>query len=186
MRFRFLLIYFPVLFFAGCKEQRQLAVKDSLPNSDNILFPMRKPEFPGQAGAGIRFQVALKQSTASGLYEFNAVLVSDRVDSTYFLTSTCEGELYSLRCKERQLALVPRVSCNASYPKLVVIPPQGSYSFVAAFQKPEKSDSLILGFDFHELARSDLQLVDSFSLGEIHNRPSSRQTIIWAKPVSLH
>ena len=127
----------------------------------------------------VRFDISARRiNTFAETIEINATLSNNNIDTIYFLTSTCEGEQYSLRYDTAKYILTPFMNCNASYPKLQKISPKGQYNFLAHFHFNGKETKIKLGFDFYPIAKSiDLSKI---ALGDIHNRPTKDQNILWA------
>lgn len=113
--------------------------------------------------------------------EIKASLFNDNIDTVYFLSSTCEGEQYSLHYDTAKFELTPFLNCNASYPIIIKIAPKGQHNFQAHFRLRSQETKIYLGFDFYSVDRS-FKLPDKH-LGDINifNRPKEMQTIIWAE-----
>jgi hypothetical protein len=134
-----------------------------------------------KAKENIRFDFsAVRINTFHETIEIKASLFNDNIDTVYFLSSTCEGEQYSLRFDTAKFVLTPFKNCNASFPRLMKIAPKGQYDFQAHFNCSSKEAKVKLGFDFYSVDKSfDLK---NKNLGDINifNRPKDKQTIIWA------
>jgi hypothetical protein len=65
--------------------------------------------------------------------EIKATLYNDNVDTVYFLTSSCDGEQYSLRYDTTKFELTPFMECNVSFTRLGKIAPKGRYYFQSIF-----------------------------------------------------
>jgi hypothetical protein len=134
-----------------------------------------------KAKENIRFDFsAVRINTFQETIEIKASLFNDNIDTVYFLSSTCEGEQYSLRYDTSKFVLTPFKNCNASFPKLMKIAPKGQYDFQAHFSCSSKEAKVKLGFDLYSVDESiDLK---NKNLGDINifNRPKDKQTIIWA------
>ncbi len=65
--------------------------------------------------------------------EITATLFNDNTDTAYFLSSTCDGEQYSLRYDTSKFVLTPFLNCNRSIPKIIKIAPKGHHDFQAHF-----------------------------------------------------
>lgn len=129
----------------------------------------------------IRFDFTAERGNVSAdIIEIKASLFNDNKDTVYFLSSTCEGEQYSLRTDIAGCGLATLINCNASYPLVVKIAPEGRHDFRANFQCDSNITGIKLGFDFYSIDKSfDLA---GKTIGEINifNRPAGEQTIIWA------
>lgn len=128
---------------------------------------------------GISFDISAKRTNSfNGIIEIKATLFNNNVDTSYFLTSTCDGDQYSLRYDTSKLILMPSIYCNASYPKLQKIIPKGQYTFQARFRCTTRETKINLGFDFYPVHKSmDLSKIN---IGKIHNRLIKDQNILWA------
>jgi len=113
--------------------------------------------------------------------EIKASLFNDNLDTVYFLSSTCDGEQYSLCYDTLKFVSTPIFLCNASFPKIIKIAPKGKHYFKAHLKCVNNDATIKLGFDFHSVDKSyDLQnknLEDS--------RSDNNHTVIWAieKPI---
>lgn len=128
---------------------------------------------------GIRFDISARRINPSkDAIEIKATLFNNNVDTIYFLTSTCEGDQYSLRYDSSKFILTPTTLCNASFPRLQKIPPKRKYNFQAHFRSNSKETRISIGFDFYPVDKSiDLSQIN---LGDIHNRPIKDQNVLWA------
>jgi hypothetical protein len=134
-----------------------------------------------RANENIRFDFSsVRINTFQETIEIKASLFNDNIDTVYFLSSTCDGEQYSLRYDTAKFVLTPFKNCNASFPRLMKIAPKGQYDFQAYFSCSSKEAKVKLGFDLYSVDESfDLK---NKNLGYINifNRPKDKQTIIWA------
>ncbi len=134
-----------------------------------------------KAKENIRFDLSAGRiNTFQETIEIKASLFNDNMDTVYFLSSTCDGEQYSLRYDTAKFVLTPFMNCNASYPIIIKIAPKGQHDFQAHFRLSNKETKINLGFDFYSVDKLfDLTNKD---LGDINifNRPKDKQTIIWA------
>lgn len=110
--------------------------------------------------------------------EIKASLYNDNADTLYFLSSSCQGEQYSLRFDTTQLVLTPFVNCNASYPTILKIEPNGQHDFHAHFRGKGDVSNFKLGFDLY-LADESIDLNET-KLADIHGRNDRGQMVIWA------
>lgn len=127
----------------------------------------------------IRFDFSAGRiNTFQETIEIKASLFNDNADTVYFLSSSCDGEQYSLRYDTAKFVLTPFMNCNASYPRLMKIAPKGQYDFQAHFRFSSKETKIKLGFDFYLVDKSlDLNKI---TLADIHGRNEKEQTVIWA------
>jgi hypothetical protein len=127
---------------------------------------------------GVRFDIsASRLDVFKETIKIKATLFNNNVDTIYFLTSTCDGEQYSLRYDTAKFISSPFINCNASYPRIQKIAPKGQYDFLAHFHSIRKETKINLGFDFYIVDKSiDLSKI---SLDKIHNRPTKEQNILW-------
>ena len=142
----------------GFSSEPSLSVK---PENKNIRF-----DFSAQRTDRLYEQV-----------EVHASLFNDGADTVYFLSSSCEGEQYSLRYDTAVFKSAPVLLCNASYPRVFKILPHSHYDFRARFLCSNSVQKMKLGFDFYSVIKSfDINKV---SLSDIHSRPVQEQQIIW-------
>jgi len=127
----------------------------------------------------VRFDISTRRiHSFKEAIEIKAIIFNNNIDTIYFLTSTCEGEQYSLRYDTAKFILTPFMNCNASYPRLQKLLPKGQHDFIAHFRFKDKETEIKLGFDFYHIAKSiDLSKI---GLGDIHNRPTKDQNVLWA------
>jgi hypothetical protein len=112
-----------------------------------------------------------------GTIEINATLLNNNKDTTYFLSSSGNGDQYCLKYDTSNFNLTPLIVGNASFPVVQRIAPKGHYNFQAHFNSHNNQTKIKLGFDFY--------LVDkSFDINNKHltiiKRPQNKQTILWA------
>jgi hypothetical protein len=126
----------------------------------------------------IRFDFSVGRiNTFEETIEIKASLFNDNADTVYFLSSSCDGEQYSLRYDTAKFVLTPFMNCNASYPRLMKIAPKGQYDFQAHFRCSSKETKIKLGFDFYSVDKSiDLNKI---TLADIHGRHEKKQTVLW-------
>ena len=126
----------------------------------------------------IRFDFSAGRiNTFQETIEIKASLFNDNADTVYFLTSSCDGEQYSLRYDTTKFVLTPFMNCNASFPRLMKIAPKGQYDFQAHFRCSSKETKIKLGFDFYSVDKSlDLNKI---TLADIHGRNEKEQTVLW-------
>ena len=135
---------------------------------------------------GIRFDFSARRvNTFKETIEIKATLYNDKTDTLYFLTSTCEGEQYSLRYDTAIFTLTPRIFCNVSLPKLANIPPKGQYNFQAHFRCSSNETRIKLGFDFYQVEKTFDVINKNFGDINIFNRSVNDQTIIWADEMEI-
>ncbi len=135
---------------------------------------------------GIRFAVkAGRINTFKETIEIKATLYNDNIDTAYFLTSTCDGEQYSLRYDTTKFELTPFMNCNASFPRIGKIAPKGQYDFQAHFGCSSSETKIKVGFDFYSVDKSFN--LNNRNLGNLNifNRPLDEQTIIWTEGVTI-
>jgi len=135
---------------------------------------------------GIRFYIkAGRINTLKETIEIKAIIYNDNIDTAYFLTSTCDGEQYSLRYDTAKFELTPLMNCNASFPRVVKIAPKGQHDFQAHFRCSSSETKIKMGFDFYSVDK----LIDltNKNLGNLNifNRQQNKQTIIWADNATI-
>ncbi len=140
----------------------------------------------GKVKENIRFDFTAERiNTFKETIEIKASLFNDNTDTVYFLSSSCDGEQYSLRYDTAKFVLTPFINCNASYPRLMKIAPKGQYDFQAHFRCSSKETKINLGFDFYSVEKT-FDLTNK-NLGDINifNRPKDKQTIVWSNEKSI-
>jgi hypothetical protein len=132
----------------------------------------------------VRFDISAKRIYSfKEAIEIRATILNNSIDTIYFLTTTCDGDQYSLRYDTSKFILTPSVYCNASFPRLQKIEPKGQYDFKAHFCSNSKESVIVLGFDFYPVDKSfDLSQI---SVGKIHNRSAKDQSVLWAKEKTI-
>jgi hypothetical protein len=128
---------------------------------------------------GIRFDFKAKFLYGTKTeFKVSAILYNDNKDTAYFLSSSCDGEQYSLQYDSSKFYLAPRIFCNASFPRIYTISPYDKFDFIAYFKTKAKVNEIKLGFDFYQVSK---QLkVNNTSKINIHNRTEIDKNIIWS------
>lgn len=164
----------------SCNSVRQESqTEQSSPvTQDTQLSSTGSQETQKKVKENIRFDfTAGRINTFKETIEIKASLFNDNTDTVYFLSSSCDGEQYSLRYDTAKFVLTPFMNCNASYPRLMKIAPKGQYDFQAHFRCSSKETKIKLGFDFYSVDKSlDLNKI---TLEDIHGRNEKEQTVIW-------
>jgi hypothetical protein len=112
--------------------------------------------------------------------EINASLFNNNSDTVYFMTASCNGEQYSLRYDTAKFILTSFINCNASYPRLMKIAPNGQYNFQAHFKCSYKETKIKLGFDLFSVDQAfDISNKNLDDLN-IFDRPKDKQFILWS------
>lgn len=140
----------------------------------------------GKANDNIRFDFKAKIiNTPEATLVIDASLCNYNEDTVCFLSSTCDGEQYSLRYDTSKFTLTPYPLCNASWPIMIKIAPGKQHSFQAHFRCHGNESKIKLGFDFYSVDKS-FNLTNK-KLGDLNifNRPKAKQTIIWAEEQTI-
>jgi hypothetical protein len=167
-QFLFLLI---LTFGLSCNSCRQES------STEQKVIETARTEIKGKDNIRFDFS-AERMKTSKETIEIKASLFNDNADTVYFLSSSCFGEQYSLCYDTAKFELTPFVLCNASFPRIMKIAPNGQYDFQAHFRCFSKETKIKLGFDFYTVDKSfDM---DKITLTDIHGRQKKAQTIIWA------
>ncbi len=113
------------------------------------------------------------------LIEIKATLINFSADTVYFLSSSCDGEQYSLLYDSAKFDLSPVIYCNFSFPKIMKIAPKEHHDFLAHFIRKSEEMKIELGFDFYSVDKS-FNLAQT-NLGDltIFKRPKNKQTVLW-------
>lgn len=103
-------------------------------------------------------------------------------DTVYFLTTSCDGEQYSLVFDTTLFALTPTLFCNFSMPQIGKIAPNSNFNFMARFHCSSSQSKMKLGFDICLVDKS-YTTMRRVELDEIRifNRPPENQYILWAE-----
>ena len=134
----------------------------------------------------IRFDfTAAHINTFKETIEIKASLFNSSADTIYFLSSTCEGEQYSLRYDKEKFTLTPLINCNASFPIIIKIAPKGQHTFQAHFSYRNKETKITLGFDFYFVDRSFYLTNKNLGNTHIFDRLTGEQTIIWSNEKTI-
>jgi hypothetical protein len=165
----YLIFLFLGLFCFSCKQEQKSEIK-----------VVRKEKVELISNDKIRFDfLAAHINTSKETIEINASLYNDYSDTAYFLSSSCDGEQYSLSYDTTKFSLFPYLLCNISYPIIIKIAPKGHHDFKAHFTCSRTEKKIKLGFDFYSVNSSfDLQKQKDL---KIFYRPKDKQTIIWAE-----
>lgn len=154
------------MLFCSCnsnKDVSEIKTKEEtiLPKNDKISFD---------------FSV-IKDKSFQNKFEIKAKLYNKTSDTIYFLSSTCDGEQYSLKFDSLKIEIEPFMYCNASFPKVLKIAPKDEYNFKTYLNC---KDSIIkLGFDFYQVDKNFN--IANTSLSKIHNRNKKDQNIHWSE-----
>jgi hypothetical protein len=160
-----------------------LGLSCNLGGQENIAVQnvTRKDKVENKPKENIRFDFSAGRiNTFKETIEIKATLYNDNADTVYFLSSTCDGEQYSLRYNTAKFMLTPFLNCNASYPKIIKIAPNGQHDFQAHFRYNSMETRIKLGFDFYSVDKSFNLTYKNLGDINIFNRPDDKQTIIWA------
>lgn len=134
-----------------------------------------------KADKNIRFDFSTGRiNTFQETIEIKASLFNDNIDTIYFLSSTCDGEQYSLRYDTAKFLLTPFINCNASYPIIIKIAPKSQHDFQAHFRCRNAETKIKLGFDFYLVDKSFNLTSKNLENINIFNRPKDKQIIVWA------
>lgn len=139
-----------------------------------------------KAKEDIRFDFSAgRTNTFQESIEVNATLFNDSADTIYFLSSSCDGEQYSLLYDTAKFELTPYLYCNVTYPAIMKIEPKGKHDFQAHFRCSSTETKIKLGFDFFSVDKS-FDLTDK-CIGDItiFDRQKDLQKLIWADEKSI-
>jgi tetratricopeptide (TPR) repeat protein len=164
-------------------KMRELCVSihDSISNAET-----KKQKIITTKTEGIRFDFSIVHVNKNTI-EVKASLFNDNSDTAYFFSSTCGGEIYSLRYDTAQFerpyygefGLI--ITCGGSMPIIIKITPKGQHDFYfwVVFKNIGNENKIKLGFDFYSVNKSfDLTTIKNSN--NIYKRPKKEQTIIWA------
>lgn len=130
----------------------------------------------------IRFDFTAKRIINYGeSIEVVGSLINENADTVYFLSTTCDGEQYSLQFDTTQFDLTPFLLCNASFPKVIEIPPHGHHDFTAHFRATSHETKIKLGFDFYSVDKSFRINNQNLRGRTIFYRSTEQQNILWAE-----
>ncbi len=130
---------------------------------------------------GIHFNYfASKINSHKGELEVKATIYSDYLDTAFFLSSSCDGIIYSLRYDTSEMAVIPQILCNASYPIILAIPPKEKIDFTFYFGLKKQITAFKLGLDYFSVDKSfKLKDHSEIDLTKVHSRPKNEQVVIW-------
>jgi len=133
--------------------------------------------------ADIIFNFKAQQTTEFSPIKIYGTLLNNSADTVYFLSSSCDGKIYSLQYDTAKFKLIPTESCVADFPTIEKILPKGKIDLVAHFLNKHNYDEIKLGFDFYEVDKSfDKTKIDRPS---IFNRGNDEKNMIWAEVQNL-
>ncbi|HTF04326.1 MAG TPA: hypothetical protein VK826_09875 [Bacteroidia bacterium] len=165
------------LLMHSCTTSNPSAESDATINAGNKIIPdaLRK---------NVQFTCsATIWGTVQKWTEVSATLYNNNSDTACFLTSTCDGDQYWLSYDTSKIQLSPMMQCNASYPRLVQIPPHGQYDFKAHFASKTQADSLTLGFYLHLTEKDkDLSALNVSDCSELIRR---KHNLVWAAKIPV-
>lgn len=121
--------------------------------------------------------VATRLDKQKDMIEVKGFLVNDNPDTAYFLTTTCNGEQYSLVIDTLKYEVVPVKDCSESAPVLKSIPPRSRYTFEAKLKTTARDEKIRLGFDYFTAERG--MAVNGRTHNAIHNRLPQDKYILW-------
>lgn len=140
------------------------AGKSQLVKHDNIKFDFR----------------AEKLSKFNETIKIYGTLFNPNKDTVYFLTTSCNGIQYCLRYDSTLFSAEPFILCNASWPIVDKIPPNGKLDFTAHLKALGKVKEIKLGFSLYEV-ESSFDLNDpKLSLHSVYELNRAHKNIIWA------
>jgi hypothetical protein len=132
-----------------------------------------------KAEENIRFEFTVASiDTANKTFEVNAALYNDNIEPIYFLTTTCEGEQYSLQYDTANFELTPFLLCNASFPLLVKIESKAKHNFRAHLRLISNETKIKLGFNINLVGK--LFGVTNKNLANIKGGPKDSTILLWA------
>jgi hypothetical protein len=132
----------------------------------------------------IRFDFSAHRiSTEKAMVEINAILTNTTADTAYFLSSSCDGNQYSLKYDTSKFRMEPRINCNASWPLIEKIAPKSEIKFETYFRNLSNETKIKLGFDFYQVEKSFDKR--KLKLLQIYNRGVKTQNIIWANEKTI-
>lgn len=151
---------------------------------DTQLSSTGSQETQKKVKENIRFDfTAGRINTFKETIEIKATLYNDNADTVCFLSSSCDGEQYSLHLDTAKFILTTFLNCNANYPRLMKIAPKEQHGFQAHFRCSSKETKIKLGFDFYSVDKSlDLNKI---TLADIHGRNEKEQTVIWTEEKTI-
>ncbi len=126
---------------------------------------------------------ARRINTYKETIEIEATLYNDNAETVYFLSSTCDGEQYSLQFDTAKFILTPFLNCRADYPRIIKIAPKAQHKFQAHFRCSSKETIIKLGFDFYSVDKS--LALDKITLADIQSRNEKEQTVLWSEEKTI-
>lgn len=146
------------------------------PETPKLINPYEKDN--NNPAGNVSFDyTATRLDKSNHMIEIKASLVNDNNDTLYFITTSCNGEQYSLVFDTLKYRVEPLVECNAVVPIIKRIPPKGRFTFQAKLKTTALDEKIRLGFDLFKAERGTSFSERSFN--EIHNRSVDLKNIIW-------
>lgn len=125
---------------------------------------------------------AQRINTYKETVEILGSIINPGEDTVYFLTTSCDGEQYSLVFDTMLLALTPTLFCNFSMPQIGKIAPKSNFNFMARFHCSSSLSNMKLGFDICLIDKSYTTMrQEEWNKIRIFNRPPENQHILWAE-----
>jgi len=121
--------------------------------------------------------VASRLDKQKDMIEVKGFLVNDNPDTAYFLTTSCNGEQYSLVIDTLKYAVEPLMDCTGSVAVLKSIPPRSRYAFQAKLRTTTRDEKIRLGFDYFNAEKG--MALESRTHADIHHRLPQDKNILW-------
>ncbi len=118
--------------------------------------------------------------------QIDARIINTGYETIYYVTSSCNGELYSLVIPndEAQLLKTTDVTCCMLLKKSII--PKGEINFKAYLHNDIELETILMGIDFFEV-NSTFKLDSALAVGlNIYDRPTEKERIIWCEPKSIN
>jgi len=119
---------------------------------------------------------AVTLSEFEGTIKVYGTLFNPNTDTVYLLTTSCDGMQYGLQFDSSKFTHTPFLLCNASWPVIEKIPPEGKLDFTAHLKNIGINKEIKLGFDLYEVEKS-------FNINKpglrIYTRNKDDKNIIW-------
>lgn len=125
---------------------------------------------------------AQRINTYKETVEILGSIINPGEDTVYFLTTSCDGEQYSIVFDTTHFTLTPTLFYNFSLPQIGKIAPKSNFNFMARFHCSSSQSKMKLGFDICLIDKSYTTMrQEEWNKIRIFNRPPENQFILWAE-----
>lgn len=146
------------------------------PEVPKVITPYQKDN--NNPSGHISFDyTAIRLDKQKDIIEVKASLVNQLTDTVYYLSTSCNGDQYSLIIDTMKYSVVPLTECAEIVPVLKKIPPMGRYTFNAKLKANTIDEKIRLGFDLFKAEKGTA--LSGLTFNNIHRRSMNDKNILW-------